>query len=244
MLIANADDYCLNRRNTDNILRCFKDHRISSTTAMMFMEDSSRAAEQALAAGIPVGLHLNTTYPFSGVVNDPELLRCQSRLVERFKSSPRAKLLYHPGLRQEFAYSFRAQWDEFIRLFGREPTHIDGHHYAHLCPNLIFGGVIPRGCKVRPKLRSHPGEGGVKRAYRRIFNRWLARRFRCVDRVYDISPEHPRVLDAVRLGVQESKRLNVEFMVHVENDAELDLMMSEGYRRLIAGAELGSYDAL
>jgi predicted glycoside hydrolase/deacetylase ChbG (UPF0249 family) len=56
---VNADDWGGYPEMTDATLRCFQAGAISSTTAMVYMRDSERAAELARASGIPTGLHLN-----------------------------------------------------------------------------------------------------------------------------------------------------------------------------------------
>ena len=59
MLIINADDYGRNAAATDNTLRVFRRGAIISASAMVFMDDSERASQLALEAGLEVGLHLN-----------------------------------------------------------------------------------------------------------------------------------------------------------------------------------------
>ena len=48
ILIVNADDYGWNRPTTEATLEAFRAGRITSATALMFMDDSERAAELAL----------------------------------------------------------------------------------------------------------------------------------------------------------------------------------------------------
>ena len=64
MIIVNADDWGRSRSDTDAALACYKEERITSVSAMVFMEDSARAAELAKEMGIDVGLHINLTQPF------------------------------------------------------------------------------------------------------------------------------------------------------------------------------------
>ena len=45
MLIITADDYGKDERTTDNILKCAEERRITSMSAMVFMNDSERAAK-------------------------------------------------------------------------------------------------------------------------------------------------------------------------------------------------------
>ena len=62
----NADDWGRSRAETDAAWSCYEQGRITSVSAMVFMEDSERAAELANDAGIDAGLHLNLTQRFSG----------------------------------------------------------------------------------------------------------------------------------------------------------------------------------
>jgi len=52
MLIINADDFGRSELETDVILKCYHERRITSTTAMVFMADSVRAAD--LGRAIPI----------------------------------------------------------------------------------------------------------------------------------------------------------------------------------------------
>jgi len=59
MLIINADDWGRSRTETDAALQCYEKGRITSASAMVFMEDSERAADIAKENQVDVGLHLN-----------------------------------------------------------------------------------------------------------------------------------------------------------------------------------------
>ena len=122
MLIINADDFGLDRINTDQVALCYQRRLISSTTAMVFMIDSDRAARLAVDRDIKsVGLHLNLSYLFNAP-DVPDRLLEHHRCVTRYLNSGRlAKYVYHPGLKNSFEYCYRAQWDEFIKLFQAPP---------------------------------------------------------------------------------------------------------------------------
>src|SRR6266478_6578036 len=72
-LIINADDWGLDKENTDRIYDCKLVGTVSSVSAMVYMEDSERAASIAREHDIDTGLHLNLTTPFSAS-NVPERL--------------------------------------------------------------------------------------------------------------------------------------------------------------------------
>lgn len=58
MIIVNADDWGRSRSETDAALFCYRKGRITSVSAMVFMEDSDRAADLAKDEGIDVGVAL------------------------------------------------------------------------------------------------------------------------------------------------------------------------------------------
>ena len=76
VLIMNADDWGRDQETTVRTLDCIFRGSVSSVSAMVFMEDSERAAAIARERKIDAGMHLNFTTPFSGKA-------CPSRLVDR-----------------------------------------------------------------------------------------------------------------------------------------------------------------
>ena len=74
MLTVNADDLGRCTVATDRILACFAANRINAASAMVFMQDSERAAALARSAGLDVGLHVNFTENLTGP-NVPQQLR-------------------------------------------------------------------------------------------------------------------------------------------------------------------------
>src|SRR6266496_591976 len=149
MLIINADDWGRSVRETDAAFRCYKKGRVTSVSAMVFMADSERAAELAKEDNLEVGLHLNFTEKFTAPGITTTLANYHNRIVRFLTRNRYSQVLYNPFLRREFSYSYQAQADEFARLFGKAPSHIDGHHHMHLCGNLLFSNVIPAGMKMR-----------------------------------------------------------------------------------------------
>src|SRR5579864_2834026 len=131
-LIINADDFGRDCWNTQKILECIAAGNISSVSAMVFMEDSERAAAIAQEREIDAGLHLNLTTPFSPAT--PALLREHQQRLTRYLGRHRlARLVFHPGLAGSFDYVVRKQLDEFNRIYGEPPARIDGHHHMHHC---------------------------------------------------------------------------------------------------------------
>src|SRR5260370_41954329 len=145
MLVINADDFARNRFATDRILVCHIEKRITSTSAMVFMEDSERAATLAKASQVDVGLHINFTESFTAP-SVPQPLRRDHERIRRFlRLNKYALVIYNPYLRKGFREVFAAQAGEFMRLYGREPSRFDGHQRMHLCGKMILDPILPTG---------------------------------------------------------------------------------------------------
>jgi hypothetical protein len=191
-LIINADDWGRDRENTDRIRECFLRRVVSSASAMVFMEDSERAASLAREGGIDAGLHLNFTSPFSAANCPARLLERQRELSRHLMRHRLAQVLHHPGLSRSFEYVVSAQLDEFQRLYGAAPNRLDGHHHMHLCANVLLGRLLPAGTIVRRNFSFQLGEKGLlNRFYRRGVDRLLARRHRLVDFLFSLQPLDP-----------------------------------------------------
>ena len=173
MLIINADDWGRSVAETDAALKCFRERRITSVSAMVFMQDSKRAAKLTKDYELDdVGLHLNFSEEFTDKSCSKTLKETQGRIIRFLKRSKYAQLLYNPFLGEAFASSYRAQVEEFMRLFEKLPSHIDGHHHMHLCANLLLGKSIPAGMRLRRNFSFWPGEKGfLNRAYRGLVDR-------------------------------------------------------------------------
>ena len=242
MLIINADDWGRSMAETDAALRCFRNRRITSVTAMIFMEDSIRAADLAKEHEIPAGLHLNLSQPYNGVA--PLAAREPQRRVARFLNRSKfAVLLYHPGLRAQFREAFQIQMDEFVRLYGKPPTHVDGHQHRHLCANMLLEEVIPRGSKVRRNFTFWPGEKGlINRAYRSLVDRLLLSRYTLTDYFFSLVQNlRPERLTRV---LQAASKSNVELMTHPINKVEYDWLMSDHHLESVQNIRKMSYASL
>jgi chitin disaccharide deacetylase len=240
MLIINADDFGSNVVATDNILTCFKNERITSASAMVFMADSERAAEFALQYELDVGLHLNFTCKFSGRVTSSKLIEYQIAIAGFLQRNKYCPLLYNPLMTKKIAYVYNAQYDDFYRLYNRHPSHVNGHHHMHLCMNMIVDAIIPSGLKVRRNFTfAHGGKNLFNRLYRNIIDTWLKKHYICTDFFYSISPisQDRRIRQIINL----SNTSNVELMVHPERQEEYFYLMSEEYHQLITGISKGTY---
>jgi hypothetical protein len=227
VLVINADDWGRDAITTARILDCVRHGAVASVSAMVFMEDSLRAAEIARERGVEAGLHLNLTTPFSAA-------GCARRLVERqqdvsryLRRHPLAQVMFHPGLMRSFEYVVEAQIAEFRRLYGAHLERIDGHHHMHLCANVLFGGLLPREILVRRNFSFQTGEKSLwNRLYRRAVDAVLARRYRLVDYFFSLGPlEPPSRLERI---FSLARRFVVEMETHP--------VQADEYRFLVGGA--------
>jgi chitin disaccharide deacetylase len=243
MIIINADDWGRSQSETDAALSCFRESRITSVSAMVFMEDSGRSAELARDEAIDVGLHLNLSQPFTGRTSDRLLLKYHSQTAHFLTRNKYALLFYNPLITKQFQYVYQAQIEEFIRLFGRWPSHIDGHQHLHLCSNILIGRIIGEGEKVRRSFSFQPGEKSVvNRAYRGFVDRLLARRHRLADFFFALSSN----LDVDRLTriADLAKAATVEMMTHPVKTNEYACLMSDSFLGMITSIKSGSYSSL
>src|SRR5260370_29156796 len=241
MLIVNADDWGRSVAETDAALRCFRGGRITSVSAMVFMPDSKRAAKLAKDYQLDdVGLHLNLSEEFTYKSCSETLKENHGRIIRFLKRSKYAQLLYNPFLRIAFAYCYHAQVQEFVRLFEKSPSHIDGHHHMHLCANLVLSKSIPTGMKLRRNFSFWPGEKSLlNRAYRGLVDRWLARRYQLADYFFDLTQcIEGKKLDRVAALAKSS---NVELMTHPIAQAEAEYLMSETFHRILQRLEIGGF---
>ena len=240
MLIINADDFGRSATETDAALGCYQKGRITSVSAMMFMEDSERAAELAKENDLDVGLHLNFDEPFTGGNSPAELREHHGRAIRYLMVNKYTQLVYNPFLRREFAYSYEAQAAEFVRLYGKPPSHIDGHHHMHLCANILLSKLIPAGIKMRRNFSFWPGEKSLlNRTYRALVDRWLARRYRLTDYFFDLAQcLQGNKLDRV---ATLAKSNNVELMTHPIVRMESEFLMSDEFLEMLQHLDVGSY---
>lgn len=231
VLILNADDWGRDRANTDRILECVKRGTISAVSAMVFMEDSERAASIARERAIDAGLHLNFTSPFTFPDCPPRLLEHQTKVRHYLARHRLAKTVFHPGLRQSFEYVVSAQLEEYRRLHGADPERLDGHHHMHLCANVLWGNLMPEGTVVRRNFTFRSGEKSfVNRFYRNVEDRILARRHRIVDFFFNLSPLEPEERLTRIFSLAQEHAIEVE--THPVDPKEHRFLMGDGIFRL------------
>jgi hypothetical protein len=233
MLIVNADDWGRDAENTDRTLECIQAGAVSSVSAMVFMEDSERAAGIAREKGIDAGLHLNFTTSFSALGVSTLLTEHQQRLSQYLRRHRFAQAVFHPGLIRPFEYVVSTQIAEFVRLYGTPPRRIDGHHHMHLCANVLASGLLPAGTLLRRNFSFEPGEKSfVNRLYRKMVDSILQRRHRLPDYLFSLAPFDPPT--RLRRIFSLSRNFVVEVETHPVHPAEY---------RFLAGRDIFSWAA-
>jgi hypothetical protein len=229
-IIVNADDWGRSVETTDRELECVLHRVVSSVSAMVFMDDSERAASLARQNGIDAGLHLNFTMPFSAPQCTARLMQHQQAIARFLKSHRLAPAVYHPGLAASFEYVAGAQIEEFERLYGASPARLDGHHHMHLCSNVLFANLLPEGTTVRRNFSFAPGEKSyLNRLYRGWQDRRLSRRHRTTDYFFCLPPYDPP--ERLQKIFELAMHFNVEVETHPIDAGEYAFLNSEAFKR-------------
>lgn len=224
-IIVNADDWGRDIDTTTRSLDCIVQETVSSVSAMVFMEDSERAAELARQHEVDTGLHLNFTQHFSVPQCPSRLLDHQDKLSNFLRSNRFAPVMYHPGLAVSFDYVVKAQFAEYERLYQAPADRVDGHHHMHLCANVLFGELIPADTLVRRNFSFAPGEKSwMNRLYRRWIDTRLKRRHRLVDYLFSLAPIEP--LERLQQIVSLARHAVVEVETHPVNSSEYRFLTS------------------
>lgn len=243
MLIITADDYGKDKLTTNNILSCGNNRRISSASAMVFMEDSMRAASLAGESDLEIGLHLNFTALFTGSNITDSIRKHHDKIVRYLKLHTLAQILYNPFLADSFGYVFQAQMDEFVRLYGKSPAFINGHHHMHLCTNMTMGKYLLPGSRIRNTFTFKSTEKDLLNLlYRKYLYKWILKKYISTQGFYSIEPIH----DIARLQslIDKSKIEDIEIEVHPEKQEELRFLKSDHFKLLLNGTTTGSFSAL
>ncbi len=188
-LIVNADDWGRDRDVTDRTYECVAAGSVSSVSAMVFMEDSERAAEIARERNVDTGLHLNLTTPFSGTGMSSRLQEQQGRVTKHLRRHRLAPAIYHPGVAKAFEYVVKSQLEEYEKRYGKPAERVDGHHHMHLSANVLYAGLLPRGIMVRRNFSFGAADKGfANRMYRRFVDKRIASQYRITDFFYSLPP--------------------------------------------------------
>ncbi|XTZ39224.1 chitin disaccharide deacetylase [Salmonella enterica] len=132
LLIVNADDFGLSKGQNYGILEAFRHGVVTSTTALVNGEAIDHAVQLSLdAPDLAVGMHFVLTLgkpltPLPNLVREGRLGKWLWQMAEE-DTLPL----------DEIAGELACQYQRFITLFGRKPTHLDSHHHIHMLPQLF-----------------------------------------------------------------------------------------------------------
>ncbi|WLI76185.1 chitin disaccharide deacetylase [Kosakonia sp. H02] len=132
IVIVNADDFGLSKGQNYGIIESFRHGVVTSTTALVNGEAVEHAAELCLNAPLlAVGMHFVLTLgkpltPMPNLARDGRL----GKWIWQMAEEDRLPL-------EEIAQELASQYQRFIALFGREPTHLDSHHHVHMIPQIL-----------------------------------------------------------------------------------------------------------
>lgn len=132
-LIVNADDFGYSESVSIGIMRAHRDGIVTATTLMTNAPHTAGAATLARATpSLDVGVHLVLTF------NRPtgDISRCRTLVDEDGKFLRPNELLTRDIDRDDALNECRAQYQKARELLGREPTHLDTHHWVHDHPAL------------------------------------------------------------------------------------------------------------
>lgn len=158
LLIVNADDFGLSKGQNYGIVEACRHGVVTSTTAMVNADAIEHAV--ALSRDLPalgIGMHFVLTLgmpltPMPGLTREGQLGKWIWEMAEQ-GSLPL----------EEIARELDCQYNRFVDLFGREPTHIDSHHHVHMIP-AIFPLVVEFARRKGVALRVDRHEAVFKEA--------------------------------------------------------------------------------
>lgn len=216
LVVVNADDLGASQGINDGIVEAVEAGIVTSASLMVNMPAAAHAVAQLAAhPAVSIGIHVNFTNESPPAVVDlDDLAACANEL--------------------------RGQLDEFVRLTGTTPTHVDAHHNIHREPRLtpIFADAAHRlGVPLR--------ENGPVEYFSSFYGRWDD----------ETHPEHISVDNLLRM-VEGFGPGPTELACHpgrpepdfasayrVERSIELDALLSPGLGEALAdrGVTLSSY---
>jgi len=246
LVIVNADDWGYDEPTTTAISDCYEAGGLTSTTAMAFMEGSDYAA--ARAEGHPhlgIGLHLNLVEEYSDPKTPAAVRDRQRRLIEYSRLLRLRRWVYDPSSRHEVNRVIADQFQRFVDLYGRMPTHLDGHHHCHLAANVLLSPAIPTGTKIRNALEDKHRPNPVTDTLRWARRRLIARRFTTTDRFLSVETFWPDLrgappADAFDPAVSPS----LEIMVHPAFPHEYGRLQSPEWVETLERLPVGTFGDL
>jgi hypothetical protein len=160
-LIVNADDYGLTGGVSRGILDAHRRGIVTSTTLLVNRPVDRGLIDELKASGMGVGLHLNLTLgpPVAPAKRVASLVDGEGRFVRDAREAAQR------AHKDEARIELGMQIDEFRKIMGRFPTHLDSHHHVGR-HEPILELVLDFARAIKVPVRSQ--DGGVRAAARRV----------------------------------------------------------------------------
>src|SRR5438105_568334 len=169
LLIVNADDFGRSAGVNLGIVRAHREGIVTSTTLMTNAPGTAHAATLApTTPGLAIGVHLVLTY--ARPLLNPSRIRSLVREDGSFWRP--SELLARSIDHREALMEYRAQFARARELIGREPTHIDTHHWVHDHPALSWA-VCELAVETGAAAHTHAAAEGRVPCERRAHTRSL-----------------------------------------------------------------------
>jgi hypothetical protein len=124
-LIVNADDFGLTRGVSRGILEAGANGIVTSTTLIVNRPLEPALVDELKASDLGVGLHMNLTLgaPVANPKRVPSLVDAEGTFVRDAREAAKR------ASKDEARIELGTQIDEFRKIMGRFPTHLDTHHH-------------------------------------------------------------------------------------------------------------------
>ncbi len=151
-LIVNADDFGYTPGVTRGIVRAHREGIVTATTMMANAPDTHGAGRAARETrSLDVGVHVVFTY--GRPLSPPGAVGTLVTADGAFPHVDELMRLRAPSAREALVEA-RAQYARVRALIGREPTHVDTHHWVHDLPPLE-DAVLALATETGAALRTH-----------------------------------------------------------------------------------------
>ncbi len=135
-LIVNADDFGRSRGVNEGILKAHKEGIVTSTSLMVnqpFAQEGAAILRDTPSLGAGVHLVFSAGKPILPPDKVPTLVNSSGFFLPQEVLLMKAEEISPDELRAEF----RAQIERFHALVGRDPDHLDCHHFVHVHPHFF-----------------------------------------------------------------------------------------------------------
>jgi predicted glycoside hydrolase/deacetylase ChbG (UPF0249 family) len=131
-LIVNADDYGMTPAVSRGIREVHQRGIVSSTSVMIGMAGADEAVRvaQSETPDLGLGLHFTLAGKTMSPVLPPEQIQSLVRPDGKFYDEPEWSQINHQFDEDEIASELHAQFNRFVQVANRLPTHFDSHYHA------------------------------------------------------------------------------------------------------------------